>query len=71
MSDYLGRSMVKVFLADESGQDIIEYALLTALIGVASIVTWKVLADTVGDKYGEADSAIQDLASPPDPLPPS
>jgi Flp pilus assembly pilin Flp len=56
------------FWTDESGQDIVEYALLTALIGVASILTWKVLADKVGVAYLQADSDVQALGSvTPDP----
>lgn len=63
-------SMVRRFLREESGQDIVEYALLTALIGIASILTWQVLADIVGEVYVEVDADTQNLAPPPDPLPP-
>ena len=58
-------------LEDESGQDIVEYALLAALIGVASIVTWKALATTVGTVYLQVDSGTQSITVPPDPIPPS
>jgi Flp pilus assembly pilin Flp len=60
--------LLSTFWADESGQDIVEYALLTALIGVASILTWKALADKVGVAYLQADSDVQALGSvTPDP----
>jgi Flp pilus assembly pilin Flp len=45
--------------SDESGQDVVEYALLGALIGIASILTWKLLVTTVGTVYGAADSGVQ------------
>ena len=33
------------FLSDESGQDLIEYALLSAIIGLAAIASIRVLAN--------------------------
>ena len=47
------------FGSDESGQDIVEYALLGALIGIASILTWQALVTTVGNVYGAADTGVQ------------
>jgi Flp pilus assembly pilin Flp len=47
------------FRSDESGQDVVEYALLGALIGIASILTWQLLVTTVGTVYGAADSGVQ------------
>jgi Flp pilus assembly pilin Flp len=56
------------FVGDESGQDIVEYALLGALIGIAAILTWQQLATTVGVTYGTADAGVQGLsACTPDP----
>ena len=56
------------FFQEESGQDIVEYALLTALIGIAAILTWQVVADNVGVAYSEADTDVQALgAYTPDP----
>jgi Flp pilus assembly pilin Flp len=60
--------MVDQFINDEDGQDLVEYALLGALIGIAAILTWQQLATTVGVVYGAADSAQQGLsACTPDP----
>jgi Flp pilus assembly pilin Flp len=47
------------FRSDESGQDIVEYALLGALVGVASILTWQLLVTTVGTVYSAADTGVQ------------
>ena len=61
-------SVVHRLFHEESGQDIVEYALLTALIGIASILTWQVIAGRVGVAYGEADTDVQALgATTPDP----
>ena len=56
------------FICDDTGQDIVEYALLGALIGIASILTWQQISATVGVVYGQADVAQQGLsACTPDP----
>lgn len=64
------QSLCGRLLGDEAGQDIVEYALLTALIGVAAIVTWQAVANSVESAYLEADADVQDLAPPPDPIVP-
>ena len=50
-------------LSDESGQDVVEYALLGAIVGIASIVTWQLLVTTVGEVYGAADSDVQGVSA--------
>jgi len=47
------RGLFASLLEDESGQDIVEYALLGAVVGIAAIVVWQQLAVTVGNFYGE------------------
>jgi Flp pilus assembly pilin Flp len=60
--------MFQRFIREETGQDIVEYALLGALIGIAAILTWQQIAASVGVVYGEADVAQQSLsACTPDP----
>jgi Flp pilus assembly pilin Flp len=55
--------------SDESGQDIVEYALLGALVGIASILIWQALVVTVGNVYGAADTNVQIRSScTPDPI---
>jgi Flp pilus assembly pilin Flp len=64
----MSRVSIQRLLDEESGQDIVEYALLTALIGIAAILTWQVVADNVGVAYSEADTDVQALgAYTPDP----
>ena len=56
------------FISDDEGQDVIEYALLTALIGVVAIAACIELRDRVGLVYSAADAGVQNLSScTPDP----
>jgi Flp pilus assembly pilin Flp len=55
-------------LGDESGQDVIEYALLGAMVGIASALAWSLLVTTVGSVYSAADADVQNVsACTPDP----
>jgi len=64
--DFVG--LLRHGAADDSGQDVIEYALLGAVVGIASILTWKVLVKTVGNVYKAADADVQGVsACTPDP----
>jgi Flp pilus assembly pilin Flp len=57
------------FRSDESGQDIVEYALLGGLVGIASILIWQALVVTVGNVYGAADAGVQlKSGCTPDPI---
>ena len=55
-------TFLRDLLADESGQDIVEYALLGAIVGIGSILTWQLLATAVGDAYSGADADVQNLS---------
>ena len=62
------RVLTERFLLDDGGQDIVEYALLTAIIGIAAIAIWNELAIRVGIVYTAADTGVQNLsACTPDP----
>lgn len=52
---------------DDAGQDIIEYALLTAAIGVVGILAWQAITGGIGTAYQGWDSGTQSLWEPPDP----
>ncbi|MEZ5292655.1 MAG: hypothetical protein R2745_16355 [Vicinamibacterales bacterium] len=52
---------------DERGQDLVEYALLTAGIGLAGIATWPTIAQTIGTVYSALDTRTQALWAPCDP----
>lgn len=46
--NYLNRVVLNL-LRDESGQDLIEYALVAALIGLAATASMKALATVIGN----------------------
>ena len=60
-------AMWRRLLWDDDGQDVIEYALLTAAIGLAGIATWPLIEAGIGNVYGQLDQQTQDLWEVPDP----
>jgi Flp pilus assembly pilin Flp len=46
------RSLLLRLLADDGGQDLIEYALLTTAIGLGSVVAFNLLQIALGTAYG-------------------
>jgi pilus assembly protein Flp/PilA len=71
MTSSVFRRVVRRFVSDDSGQDLIEYALLAALVGIAAILTWQQVATTVGVAFGEATgtgaNGVQAISCPPGP----
>jgi Flp pilus assembly pilin Flp len=64
------RLHLRRLLLDESGQDLVEYMLLTTLIGIAAVVGVNALGDAVNFVYISWDTAMQDPAvvEVPDPV---
>ena len=60
------RSLHDLFAGDE-GQDLVEYALLGAFIGVAGVVVWQSIAGLVGQLYTEYNTNVPLYWEPPDP----
>jgi Flp pilus assembly pilin Flp len=54
-------------LRDESGQDIIEYVLVTAGIGVVTIATWPAIELAIRNAYQQLDTNTQNLWVPDPP----
>lgn len=48
---------------DESGQDLIEYALVAALIAFGAVTTMSTLADTINSTYSVISSKLSSAAS--------
>jgi pilus assembly protein Flp/PilA len=46
------------FFQDESGQDLIEYALVAALIGLGSVATMSTLAGDIESTFGSIGTAL-------------
>lgn len=59
---------VSRFLRDETGQDLIEYALLAAFIGIVGVVTWQAIGSGIFNDYIGWDAGVQNLSGcTPDP----
>ena len=52
---------------DESGQDMLEYALLAAFIGIAGIVSFPLIVSKLSTGYTNHNTAIQADWQPCDP----
>lgn len=55
------------FLRDESGQDLVEYALLSATIGLAGAAVWSVMNGVIADSYNNTMTSVRDAWTPPEP----
>lgn len=58
---------VRRFAADDRGQDLIEYALLTAAVGLAGAASWPFIEQAIGTAYRALDTNTQNLWDPPPP----
>lgn len=61
------RDLVRRLLRDESGQDLVEYALLTTTIGFAGIFVWSLVGSAISTTYSSWVSGVDTLAVPPAP----
>ena len=60
--------MLRRMMADDAGQDLIEYALLAAVIGVVCVAAWTNIRLAIGNAYGGWDTTVQTLSGcTPDP----
>jgi prepilin peptidase CpaA len=63
MSDLVTR-----WWADDDGQDLVEYALLVAFVGLAALAAWLAIQNALGAAYGRMDARQQNLSAvTPDP----
>jgi Flp pilus assembly pilin Flp len=53
---------------ETDGQDIVEYALLTAFIGFSAAAGWTLMQTAVGTIYSSYIAAAWSLWEPPDPV---
>jgi pilus assembly protein Flp/PilA len=50
--------LAKSLLADESGQDLIEYALIAALIALGAIVAMKGLSNKISNEFNSVGNSL-------------
>jgi pilus assembly protein Flp/PilA len=46
------------FLSDESGQDLIEYALVAVLLGIAAVSAMQVLSNVIGSAFNGVGTSL-------------
>jgi len=51
-------NMLKRFHQEESGQDLIEYALIAALIAVACVASMSALAAAINKEFGKVSGQL-------------
>ena len=65
------RKLLMRFLRDESGQDIVEYAILTAVVSVGSLVVLGLIRWKMSTAYGTWGGQLNDARyHPNDPITP-
>ncbi len=52
------RALFNSLLQDESGQDLIEYALVAGIIGLAAVVTMGTLGTSISNAFGSISSSV-------------
>ena len=52
------RQLLNNLVADESGQDLIEYALVAALVGLGAIASMKTLANSINTAFGNVGNSL-------------
>jgi Flp pilus assembly pilin Flp len=61
-------ALIKRFVREDVGADILEYALLGAFIGTVGILIWQSIGVGVFNAYSGWDTGVQDLSKcTPDP----
>jgi Flp pilus assembly pilin Flp len=53
---------------EENGQDVVEYALLTAFIGFAGATAWDAMRTSLGTAYTNFSASVWNLWDPADPV---
>jgi pilus assembly protein Flp/PilA len=61
------KSLWQAFWSDESGQGLVEYALIIALVAVGLIAILLVLRNSIGDVFNNASEALQNAPANPYP----
>ena len=59
--------LIRQLIRDEHGQDVVEYALLTAFFGLCAVLAWTNLREALGTTYRGTTTGVQSLWDPPPP----
>ena len=52
------KTFLKNLMTEESGQDLIEYALVAALVGLGSVAAMSGLANSIGNAFNGVGTAL-------------
>jgi pilus assembly protein Flp/PilA len=52
------KQLLKNLIVEESGQDLIEYALVAALVGLGSVASMNSLAGSIANTFGGIGNAL-------------
>lgn len=58
---------LRVLVRDESGQDVVEYGLLFATVGVAAVAAAPLIRTAIGVAFAAMNTGTQDQWIPPNP----
>lgn len=57
------KQLFAAFMQDESGQDLIEYALVAGLIGIGAVVAMTSLSGKIGNTFNSVGNSISNATS--------
>lgn len=60
-------SRLRRLLAEDGGQDLVEYALLGAFVGIVGVLAWQGIVTLIGEQYASYNSNVPLYWEPPDP----
>jgi len=52
------KQILNNLIVEESGQDLIEYALVAALVGLGAVTSMRTLATTIGTAFASVGSSL-------------
>jgi pilus assembly protein Flp/PilA len=55
------KSLFKKFVSDESGLELVEYAVMTALIVAALVTAITLLSGAISGRFGEVETVIEGI----------
>lgn len=57
------KNMFKAFVQDESGQDLIEYALVAALVGLGAVAAMQGLSNSIANTFNGVGNSLTNVVA--------
>jgi Flp pilus assembly pilin Flp len=61
------KNLLVRFVREEEGQDLLEYALLSAFIGLAGLAAFDAMSGTIGNYLAASDDNVNNIWESPNP----